>query len=73
MMIAADLAKRYMDEVSYRVRANYSIVIRRRGQYCYVLCPSQNCVPFYIAVRGAIVAIRIELPLWLYQDAQYAI
>ena len=73
MMIAADLAKRWMDEVSYRVRANYSIGIRRRGQYCYVLCPSQNCFPFCIAVRGAIVAIRIELPLWLYQDAQYAI
>ena len=37
--VAADLAKRRMDEV--RVRANYSFGIREgRGQHCHVLCPS---------------------------------
>ena len=37
--VVADLAKRRVNEV--RVRANYSIGTRRRGQYCHVLCLSQ--------------------------------
>ena len=48
--VSTDLAKRRVDEV--KLKANYSIGIRRRGQY-YVLCSSQIAPPpLYIAVRG---------------------
>ena len=51
--VATDLAKRRVDEV--RVRANYSIGIRR-------LCTLSltNSYPFHIVVRGAIVANEIS-------------
>ena len=42
--VAADLAK-HLDEV--KLKANYSIGIRRRRQY-YVLCPSQIVPPFIL-------------------------
>ena len=45
--VAADLAKRRVDEV--RVRVNYSIGIRKeRGQYYHVLCPSLISLPFIL-------------------------
>ena len=57
-VVVVDLAKRWVDEV--RVRANYRT---RKTLLCTLSlakCPS-----------GTIVAK--EMPLWLYQDAQYAI
>ena len=55
--VVVDLAKRWVDEV--RVRANYSIGFRRRGQYCYVLCLSQivptpvlYCCQWYNSCEG---------------------
>ena len=54
--VVADLAKRRVVEV--RVRANYSIGIRRRGHYCYVLClsliapPPLYCCQWYNSCEG---------------------